>query len=172
MPLTSALDSFELESPEENTLRIAASSGVAAASGLRHYLNEYAFASISWGRNGTGVNMAHLKSLPTLKEIVRKETKQKYRYYFNAVTFGYSASFWDWERWEIEIDWAAMHGINLFLALEGQEYVWEKLWLEMGVSAVRIFHLCAVCTCVLTLSIGAIGKVLSRACVSGMASNG
>jgi hypothetical protein len=33
-----------------------------------------------------------------------------------------------------------MHGINLFLALEGQEYVWEKLWLEMGVSQEGDIH--------------------------------
>ena len=49
------------------------------------------------------------------------------------MTFGYSAAWWDWKRWQEEIDWAALHGINLFLALEGQEYVWEKLWLEFGV---------------------------------------
>jgi hypothetical protein len=30
-------------------------------------------------------------------------------------------------RWEQELDWMAMNGINLALAFTGQEYVWAQL---------------------------------------------
>jgi len=35
---------------------------------------------------------------------------------------------WDWNRWEQEIDWMAMNGINLALAFTGQELIWYKLF--------------------------------------------
>lgn len=30
-------------------------------------------------------------------------------------------AWWDWERWERELDWAAMHGVNLPLSFAGEE---------------------------------------------------
>lgn len=38
------------------------------------------------------------------------------------------------QRWEREIDWMALHGINLPLCLVGQEALWVKLWTSMGLS--------------------------------------
>ena len=35
-------------------------------------------------------------------------------------------AWWDWERWQREIDWMAMHGINMPLAVIGQEAVWQN----------------------------------------------
>jgi alpha-N-acetylglucosaminidase len=35
----------------------------------------------------------------------------------NYCTFNYSMSWWDWDRWEKEIDWMALHGINMPLAI-------------------------------------------------------
>ena len=37
----------------------------------------------------------------------------------NVCTFGYSYAHWDWKRWEREIDWMAMNGINMPLAFNG-----------------------------------------------------
>ena len=37
----------------------------------------------------------------------------------NVVTASYSTAFWGWSRWERELDWAALHGVNLPLAHEG-----------------------------------------------------
>ncbi len=36
---------------------------------------------------------------------IRQSTIYSYRYYLNTVTFGYSTAWWDWARWEREIDW-------------------------------------------------------------------
>jgi len=35
---------------------------------------------------------------------------------------------WDWKRWEKEIDWMALQGINLPLAFTGQEAIWQKVF--------------------------------------------
>ena len=41
---------------------------------------------------------------------------------------------WSWERWEREIDWMALHGINLPLAFTGQEAVWYQLYKGLGMT--------------------------------------
>ena len=43
---------------------------------------------------------------------------------FNYCTFNYSASWWNWERWEQEIDFMALNGINMPLSIVGLEGVW------------------------------------------------
>ena len=43
----------------------------------------------------------------------------EYRYNMNVCTFGYSYAHWDWKRWEREIDWMALNGINMHLAFVG-----------------------------------------------------
>ncbi|CAF1481958.1 unnamed protein product [Didymodactylos carnosus] len=35
-------------------------------------------------------------------------------------------------RWEYEIDWMAMNGINIAYATTPQEYVWKKVFLQLG----------------------------------------
>jgi alpha-N-acetylglucosaminidase len=64
----------------------------------------------------------------------RVESPFAHRAYLNTCTFGYTTPWWTWPRWEREIDWMAVHGIDMPLAMEGQEYVWRALWREMGLS--------------------------------------
>ncbi len=47
-------------------------------------------------------------------------------------------AFWNWERWEREIDWMALHGINLPLALTGMEAVWRAVLNRLGYPADRV----------------------------------
>lgn len=54
------------------------------------------------------------------------------RQYFNVCTFGYTTVWWDWARWERELDWMALHGINMPLAMSGQEAIWTRLWRGLG----------------------------------------
>ena len=51
----------------------------------------------------------------------------RFRYYQNVCTVSYSFVWWQWERWEQELDWMAMQGINLALAFNGQEAIWHKV---------------------------------------------
>lgn len=51
----------------------------------------------------------------------------RFRYYQNVCTVSYSFAFWDWKRWEREIDWMALNGFNLPLAFTGQEAIFQRV---------------------------------------------
>ena len=70
--------------------------------------------------------------LPEVKQKVRKVTPYVYRHYFNYCTFSYTAAWWDWERWQKEIDYMALHGVNMPLAMTGQNAVWDRVYRSMG----------------------------------------
>ncbi|WP_412468493.1 alpha-N-acetylglucosaminidase [Pedobacter sp. KLB.chiD] len=129
MTAVNGKDVFEIES-RNNKIILRGSSGVALASAFYHYLTEYAHCQITW--NGSNLNLP--ATLPAVKTKIRKETPYDYRYYLNYCTFNYSMSWWDWTRWEKEIDWMALHGINMPLAITGEEYTWYLLYKEMGFS--------------------------------------
>lgn len=52
----------------------------------------------------------------------------------NVCTVSYSMAWWDWKRWEIEIDWMALQGINLPLSFTGQEYIWAQVFTQLGLN--------------------------------------
>ena len=54
-----------------------------------------------------------------------------------------SFAWWDWERWEKEIDWMALQGINLPLAFTGQETIWQKVF-QVCVCASLFFETCCI----------------------------
>jgi len=122
-------DVFEIETIN-NKIVLRGNDGVAIASALYYYLNNYCHAQVTW--NGT--NLALPASLPLPKKIIRKETPYEYRYYLNYCTFNYSMSWWDWPRWQKEIDWMALHGINMPLAITGEAYTWYLVYKDMGFS--------------------------------------
>ncbi len=120
-------DVFEIESRNDKII-LRGNNGVAVASALYFYLNEYCHAQITW--NGSNLDLP--KTLPAVKTKIHKATPYEYRYYLNYCTFNYSMSWWDWPRWEKEIDWMALHGINMPLAITGEEYTWYLVYKEMG----------------------------------------
>ena len=122
-------DVFEIES-SANKIILRGNNGVAVAAALYYYLTEYCHSQVTW--NGTNLHLP--QKLPVLKEKVRRQTPYQYRYYLNYCTFNYSMSWWDWDRWEKEIDWMALHGINMPLAITGEEYTWYTVYKEMGFS--------------------------------------
>ncbi|KAK2110518.1 hypothetical protein P7K49_010264 [Saguinus oedipus] len=66
------------------------------------------------------------------------DTARRYRYYQNVCTQSYSFVWWDWARWEREIDWMALNGINLALAWSGQEAIWQQVYLALGLTQAEI----------------------------------
>lgn len=92
-------DVFEIET-KNNKLILSGNNGVAIASALYFYLNEFCHAQITWN----GINLQLPKILPAVPSKIHKETPYDYRYYLNYCTFNYSMSWWDWNRWEKEID--------------------------------------------------------------------
>ncbi|PRY40128.1 alpha-N-acetylglucosaminidase [Spirosoma oryzae] len=122
-------DAFELES-QGGKIVLRGNNGVSVASALKHYLNEYAHCDISW--NGTNLNLP--SPLPVVPKKVHKTTPYQYRYYLNYCTFNYTMSWWDWPRWQQEIDWMALNGINLPLAITGQNSIWDRVYKSMGLT--------------------------------------
>ncbi len=127
LPAESNKDVFEIESID-NKIVLRGNNGVAIASALYYYLNEYCHCQLTW--NGSNLNLPAI--LPAIKSKVHKTTPYEYRYYMNYCTFNYSMSWWDWKRWEKEIDWMALHGINMPLAITGEEYTWYEVYKDMG----------------------------------------
>jgi alpha-N-acetylglucosaminidase len=95
------------------------------------YLKHCAFVDVSWYAGDAIAVPAHLP-LPT--ENIRRTTKLKDRFFLNYCTFGYTMPYWHWRDWERCIDWMALNGINLPLAQTGNEYIWQKVWREYGLS--------------------------------------
>jgi alpha-N-acetylglucosaminidase len=129
LPKQNEKDVFEIESRKDKIV-LRGNDGVAIASALYYYLNEYCHAQITWN----GVNLHLPRILPIIKTKIHKTTPYLYRYYLNYCTFNYSMSWWDWPRWEKEIDWMALHGINMPLAITGEEYTWFLVYKQMGFS--------------------------------------
>jgi len=120
-------DVFELYS-KGNKIVLAGSNGIAVASALNYYLKHYAHCDMSWN----GSNLAIPNPLPKVSVKVRQTTPYTYRYYLNYCTFNYTMSWWNWDRWEKEIDWMALNGINMPLALTGQNIIWDRVYKSMG----------------------------------------
>ena len=125
---------FEISStgtdPLLTNITIKGSDVLSLASGLGYYLRYHALSQISW----TGDSLKNIKDkkLPPLTEPKRKVSRLQYSYYMNTCTHSYTASWWDWTRWEREIDWMALNGVNLPLAFTGLEYVTRKVFKEFG----------------------------------------
>ena len=120
-------DFFELDQAGERIV-VRGNNYVSIATGINWYLKYYAGIHLSW--NGMKANLPEV--LPPVTRPERHETAQDCRYYLNYCTFSYSMAFWDWRRWEQEIDWMALHGINLSLALVGADAVWRNVLMKLG----------------------------------------
>lgn len=120
-------DYFELSQKGKKVV-IKANNYVSAAVGLNWYLKYYAGIHLSWN----GMTATLPATLPAVATPERHETTQSLRYDFNYCTYSYTMPFWDWERWQQEIDWMALHGVNMPLAAVGQECVWRNVLLRLG----------------------------------------
>lgn len=115
---------------KNNPIIIRGNSWVNIAVGINWYLKHHAGIHISW--NNMNVKLPAV--LPVVKQKERHETDLKLRYNFNYCTFSYTMAFWDWNRWQKEIDWMALHGINMPLAAVGTESVWRNMLLKLRYS--------------------------------------
>jgi alpha-N-acetylglucosaminidase len=127
LPLKEGTNVFEIES-RGNKIILRGRNGVAVASALYYYLTHFCHCQITW--NGSNLNIP--KPLPRVLRKIHEASPYPYRYYLNYCTFNYSISWWDWKRWEKEIDWMALHGINMPLAIIGEEYTWLTVYKAMG----------------------------------------
>jgi alpha-N-acetylglucosaminidase len=127
IPKEEGKDVFELES-SNGRIHLSGNNGISIASALNFYLKNYAHCDITW--NGTNLRLPH--KLPVVPVKVHQVTPYKLRYYLNYCTFNYTMSWWNWDRWQWEIDWMALNGINMPLALTGQNAIWKRVYTSLG----------------------------------------
>ena len=127
-------DTFTLSS-EKGKVVIAANNAGTMAVGLNYYLNNYCLTTVS-EYAAHPVEMP--KTLPEVPEPVTVSAKVPYRFYLNYCTFGYTMPWWGWKEWERFIDWMALNGVNMPLAITGEEAVWQRVWRRYGLSDEQI----------------------------------
>ncbi|GAB4832519.1 hypothetical protein Ancab_006541 [Ancistrocladus abbreviatus] len=131
------IENYNKSGRHEAEIVIKGTTAVEIASGLYWYLKYSCGAHISWDKTG-GVQISSVPEpglLPSVKdEGVIIQRPVPWNYYQNVVTSSYSFVWWDWERWEKEIDWMALQGINLPLAFTGQEAIWQKVFMDFNIS--------------------------------------
>ncbi|MEG1659040.1 MAG: alpha-N-acetylglucosaminidase TIM-barrel domain-containing protein [Bacteroides sp.] len=125
---TTGKDRFEILSNQEGKIVIAGTSKRAKAFGLNWYLKYELNKHVAW----MGSNIKLPATLPILDKKIVMECSLDYTYYLNYCTYGYSMPFWDWERWEKELDLMALNGVNLPLAAVGTEAVWKNTLQRLG----------------------------------------
>lgn len=120
-------DFFEITSKNGKPL-IRGNNYVSIASGINWYLKYSVGVHLTWN----SMHASLPATLPLVQGVERHETDIKHRYYLNYCTLSYSMAFWDWKRWEQELDWMALHGINLCLDIVGTDVVWRNVLLKLG----------------------------------------
>lgn len=113
---------------EDSRIVLEGNSGISVASALNYYLKEYC----GWHYTWCGKDTVLPEVLPLPEDTILKTSPYRYRYYLNYCTFNYTMSWWDEERWQQEIDFMAMNGINMPLAVTGQNSVWRRVYRRLG----------------------------------------
>ncbi|KAG0708509.1 glycoside hydrolase family 89 protein [Suillus ampliporus] len=107
----------------------------ACARGLHAYVTEFGGVDIWW----TGSRLDQLPhKLPTVNKPVTRSAIVPYRYFFNTVTFDYTAAFYTFDDWSLLLDWLALRGVNLPLAWVGYEYILVEVFREVGLTNTEI----------------------------------
>ncbi|MBS2212668.1 alpha-N-acetylglucosaminidase [Carboxylicivirga mesophila] len=107
---------------------VTGSSPTALCRGAYDYLRNNCHSIVSW--SGNHINIP--ETLPLVDKTV--QSPFKYRYYLNTVTHGYTTPYWDWERWEKELDWMAMHGMNMPLIAGAHEAILYRVFENLGLN--------------------------------------
>ncbi|MDR0832714.1 MAG: alpha-N-acetylglucosaminidase [Candidatus Symbiothrix sp.] len=110
-----------------NKPKIIGNNYISVAVGIDWYLKYQAHVCLTWNQPAMDLDLVRFP-IPQQSETHR--TPLKDRYYLNYCTYSYSMAFWDWTRWQQEIDWMALHGITMPLALTGTEVVWRNILLD------------------------------------------
>ena len=123
-------DVFTLSS-EGRKIIIGGNNAGSMAAGLGHYLKYWCKTTVSL----YAFHPVELpEKLPPVDTEVRITARVPYRFFLNYCTFGYSMPWWKWDDWQRFIDWMAINGVNMPLAITGEEAVWEEVWKDFGLT--------------------------------------
>ncbi|MGH8158515.1 MAG: alpha-N-acetylglucosaminidase [Rhodanobacter sp.] len=111
-------------------IRVEGSSTSALLSGVNWYLKYVAQVQIS--PNGDRLDLP--RRLPLPQATIEQEALYRYRYALNQNTDGYTMAYWDWPRWQREIDVLALSGINAMIVERGMDTVLYQTFRDFGYS--------------------------------------
>ncbi|MDY6241864.1 MAG: alpha-N-acetylglucosaminidase TIM-barrel domain-containing protein [Prevotella sp.] len=129
LPLTVEGHDQYIITSENGRLAIDASSPVALCHAFYSWTRHCGAGIMTWSGHRFDANRMRLPSAP-----ITVVSPYRDHQYFNVVTFGYTTPFWSQERWDEEVDWMALHGIDMPLALNGQEAVQRIVFQKMGLT--------------------------------------
>lgn len=116
-------------SSDNGHIKVEGSTPSALLFGVNWYLKYVAHVQIS--PNGDRVGTT---AFPLPTTAIEKETPYAYRYALNENVDGYTSPYWDWARWEREIDVLALSGINAMTIERGTDYVLYQTFRDFGYS--------------------------------------
>lgn len=108
-------------------IKVEGSTPSALLFGVNWYLKYVAHVQIS--PNGDRLGSAPFP-LPT--GVIEQDTPYAYRYALNENVDGYTTAYWDWPRWQREIDVLALSGINAVLIERGMDSVLYQTFRDVG----------------------------------------
>ncbi len=128
-PSTDGSDFFRI-SGERGHIIVEGNNDSALLYGVNWYLKYVAHLQISTNGN----NLRCHGPLPAPGEVIRRESPYRFRYALNQNADGYTTPYWDWPRWQREIDLLALSGINTLLIERGTDAVLYETFREFGYS--------------------------------------
>jgi len=126
LPAAGTGDRYRI-SAADGHIRIEGTSTSAVLFGVNWYLKYVARAQIS--PNGDQLPAGNL---PLPDKVIEGGTPYKFRYALNENVDGYTTAYWDWSRWEREIDVLALSGVNAILIERGMDSVLYRTFRDFG----------------------------------------
>lgn len=114
-------------------LTVKGSSVSALSRGVYDYLRNNNLGMLGWA----GPEFRLPEQLPEAKQ-TKVTSPFRIRQAYNAVTSGYTTPYWDWNRWEQELDWQAMHGFNMLMSPVATEAIATRVWKKLGLTQQEI----------------------------------
>ena len=133
IPSQDGKDCYQIDA-KDGKLLIEGSSPSAICYAFNKYLRYACGSMVTWG--GKNLPLLNDEQKPVVWPDYQEEAVSPYqfRYFLNVCTFGYTAPYWSWERWSEELDWMALHGVNMPLASVASEAIARRVWVKMGLS--------------------------------------
>jgi alpha-N-acetylglucosaminidase len=108
-------------------IKVEGSTPSALLFGVNWYLKYVAHVQISPNGDSVGPN-----AFPLPSRTIEGEAVYAYRYALNENVDGYTSPYWNWDRWQREIDLLALSGINAVLVERGTDSVLYQTFRDVG----------------------------------------
>jgi alpha-N-acetylglucosaminidase len=108
-------------------LYLGGNTTISITRGFYDYIKETNQGQVTWSGKNTYI---HYPWLPIAKKTV--VSPYRFHYYLNVVTHGYTTPYWGFPRWEKELDWMALHGMDMPLINGAYEAILTRVFKKIG----------------------------------------